>query len=275
MNVRKLTICLVVLGLFVLINSANAAIKKVEPSVINVGESADITIELDRNETTVRLIDDGCGISDVSDYSDNETTVTFSGIVALKTGYIKVYANDSSGDTDTAWIYCASTRRSRRHMDVTYTPAEPVTNEVIIITVLDSRTDDPVEEAEIDIFLNGNKVAYGLTNESGQFTFTPTTAGDYSVTIDRRNYYQEEIVIPVTAGVTTTTVETTVETTIPTTVETTVETTTPPETTTPSGGGIGGGTILLIIVGIIVIVVVIFVVTKGKGTSGEGGETTK
>lgn len=209
--------------------------------------------------------------------SDNTSSKVF---------YMKITV--SSSITTTTYV-------RRRFFSLSYTPETPSAGQCIKLLVKDKTTDDPVKEADVDIYLNGIKLFYGLTGADGTFEFCPTKPGSYEVEVDKTRYKQETIRISVIGvAVTTTPVKTVVTTTlpIPTTPEGEIELTTPVETprrtTTPAETPVvttpevkpttpapvttippvqpkGMDTLWLIIVIIVIIVlVVVYLMTKKK-----------
>jgi len=192
-------------------------------------------------------------------------------------------------------------RPRRRYMVMTITGGEEA-GDVITITVIDRNTEDPLDEVDIDIYLDGDKVFSELTDDDGIVEFTPTEPGTYLITADRTRYRDEEFEIvvggePVTTVPETTVTETTVtETTVPetTVTETTVEETTVPETTVagttapvttvpatvpttvPAEGAPPVPMWLIVLIVLIVIIVIIYFVTKGgKGAAAPKPEEKK
>ena len=192
-------------------------------------------------------------------------------------------------------------RPRRRYMVVTITGGEEA-GDVITISVIDRNTEDPLDDVDIDVYLDGTKIFSELTDDDGIVEFTPTEPGTYLITADRTRYRDEEqeIIVggePVTTVPETTVTETTVtETTAPetTVTETTVEETTVPETTAPvttapvttvpttvpttlpaeKAPPVPMWLIVLIV--LIVIIVIIYFVTKGgKGAAAPKPEEKK
>ena len=179
----------------------------------------------------------GCGVTADPDITQNTSAggwVVFYNVTAQFSGIIYVTAVKGT-DTGTAEIQVGTGRRPRRYFDINVSGNNTV-NEVVTITVLDRTRQDPVDDAEVDVFLNGKKVAYGLTDDNGVFEFTPTEEGDYLITVDKHNYRHEEFSITVSGGEVTTTTSTTTSTTTTTeaTTTTTSSTTTTTTTTTTS-----------------------------------------
>jgi LPXTG-motif cell wall-anchored protein len=195
-------------------------------------------------------------------------------------------------------------------------PAQSYTNSAVEIKVVDSDSKKAVSKAGVDVFIgssnSGKKVAYGMTNANGTFTFTPAEAGTYTVYVDMSSYKEAKETLTVKSGAPTTAPTTTVVattqkvTTIPfatTTLEPVVTTqkptttapittqapvtTMPPETSTtmeevtdttePSTGGDSGSNMLLIgVIVIIIIAAVVFFMMKGKkGKPAENGKKGK
>lgn len=201
--------------------------------------------------------------------------------------YMKITV--SSSVTPTTYI-------RRKYFSLSYTPERPSAGECIKLLVKDKTTGDPVKEADIDVYLNGIKMFYGLTGSDGTFEFCPTKPGSYTVEVDKTRYRQEILSITVATGAVTTTVPTIVVTTtlppIPTTPEEELEVTTPiettkivtttkeevktttpvqitttptPVTTLPQAQPRGMDTTwLIIVVLVIIIVAVVYLVTKKK-----------
>ena len=101
-------------------------------------------------------------------------------------------------------------RRSRRmgvEFEETYIINEPVS----IHVTYNSR---PLEDVDVDVFhSNGKKVFYGLTNEDGLFTFTPSIIGNYLIELDKSGFRGEEIHIDIYHTVATTSSTTSTTTT--------------------------------------------------------------
>lgn len=193
-------------------------------------------------------------------------------------------------------------------------PDKSYANQAVIIKVANSDSNKVVAKAGVDVYSgsgnDGTKVAYGMTDENGTFTFTPASSGTYTVYVEMSRYKEAKETLTVSAGVPTTAPTTTIvtttqqvttipvtttlapvtttqkpATTAPTTTEapeTTMpeETTTTeevPETTLPSTGGDSGSNMLLIgIVVIIIIAAVVFFMMKGKkGKPAENGKKGK
>ncbi len=228
---------------------------------------------------------------------------TFSGTVDYGTG-----TNAISGSNRVT-----VQRKSTNNNDfiVTLPSGTMYANNAVAIVVTDSDSKDPVAKAGVDVYLgadnNGQKVAYGTTDENGTFTFTPAAAGQYTIYVDMSRYreYKESLTVsagaPTTAPTTTAIVTTTQQvttmpvTTIPVTTTPRVTTTSPPvteapattqpeETTTtleevtpttePSTTGGGSNMVLIGIVVIIIIAAVVFFLVKGKG-KGKPAENGK
>jgi hypothetical protein len=185
-------------------------------------------------------------------------------------------------------------------------PSALYANQPITINVTDKDTKDPVYRAGVDVYMgtsnSGKKVAYGLTDKNGSFTFTLEEAGKFIIYLDMSKYkaFKQVITVATGAPVTTTTVATTTTTApvttttvAPTTTEppttttvapttttvavtTTTEpvvTTTTPEVTTTTPQNAGGGDSSLILIGAIVLIIIIvvayFAMQKGKGKPKE------
>ena len=234
-------------------------------------------------------------------------TKTFSGIVDY-------------GGTTNPEIYGSKqltvSKKSSSNDDFLVTlPAQAYANSAVVIKVANSDSKKAVAKAGVDIYLgsgnSGKKVAYGMTNENGTFTFTPAEAGTYTVYVDMSSYKEAKETLTVKSGTPTTAPTTTVvtttqkATTMPVTttlapVTTTQKTTTtaptttqapvttrPPETTTtmeevtettvPATPVDGGSNMLLIgIIVIIIIAAVVFFMMKGKkGKPAENGKKEK
>jgi len=218
--------------------------------------------------------------------------------------------NDAAGDPvteviggDTEVSEESGTTRRRRYMIMTLTGGEEA-GDVVTITITDKNTEDPLDEVDIDVYLNGKKLFSELTDDDGIVEFTPTELGTYLITADITRYRDEEMEIvvggePVTTVPETTVTETTVtETTAPetTVTETTVEETTVPETTVtettvtettapettvapttvPAEGAPPVPMWLIVLIVLIVIIVIIYFVTKGgKGAAAPKPEEKK
>ncbi|MBN2250569.1 MAG: hypothetical protein JW724_00660 [Candidatus Altiarchaeota archaeon] len=201
------------------------------------------------------------------------------------------------GDTEVD-ISSTTSKKSKRYFVVTL-PDEAYANSPVEIQVADKNTKDPVNKAGIDIFLgadkNGKKVAYGMTDKNGTFTFTPEADGTYTIYVDMSKYKESKETLKVSAGEPTTTTlvvtttkpaATTTKPPAPTTqppapttkppVPTTqppapttqppVPTTQPPTpTTTPEEPQGGISPLLIGVVVLIILVVVAYFMMKGKG----------
>ncbi len=202
-------------------------------------------------------------------------------------------------------------KKSSSNNDFTVTlPEQAYANTVVAIVVTDQDSKDPVEKAGVDVFLgtdnNGQKVAYGVTDENGTFKFTPAAAGQYTIYVDLSRYKEAKETLTVKAGTPTTAPTTTVVTTtqkattmpvttmpvtttriVTTTAPTTTQapaTTQPQQTTTtmeqvttttqPTGPSGGSNMLLIGIVVIIIIAAVVFFMMKGKG-KGKPAENGK
>jgi hypothetical protein len=192
-------------------------------------------------------------------------------------------------------------------------PAQSYANSAVTISVANGDSKRAVAKAGVDIYLgsgnSGKKVAYGMTNANGTFTFTPADAGTYTVYVDMSDYREAKETLTVKAGTPTTAPTTTVvtttqkvttlpvtttlapvtttrkpTTTAPTTTQAPV--TTLPETTTtmeevttttlPTGGDSGSNMLLIGIIVIIIIAAVVFFMMKGKkGKPAENGKKEK
>jgi len=298
MNRRFFIYGLIIFGIFMLIGGASATgiITKITPEQIDVKTPTDITINLSSNETNVTL--SGCGYGPVTKPTSGVNKyVVFTGVTAQYPGYITVTAvNATSGETTgTAEIQVGTGRRPRRYFDINVSGNNTV-NEVVTITVLDRTRQDPVDDAEVDVFLNGKKVAYGLTDDNGVFEFTPTEEGDYLITVDKHNYRHDELSITVSGGAvtttttsTTTTTEATTTTTSSTTTSSTTTTMAPtttvaptttmaptttvaPTTTIPAEAPGGIPWLWIVVIIVIIIIVIYFVAMKGKGAPPEEAE---
>jgi hypothetical protein len=276
---------MIILGILMLIGGANAM--SVVPNVtrINVDQTYSINVTLGTNLTTVTMGGAGYAATTLPTLGSNKWVV-FNNVKATMAGTIFVSANKSA-DTGSATIQAGSSRRARRYMTTNVTPAAPAINSDVTIAAFDKTTKKPLDDLEVDVFLKGAKVAYGVMGTSGKFTFKPTAGGTYDVTLTKSSYYSVNLKINVASVATTTTTTlaptttkatttTTTEATTPTTKATTttrktttteaVTTTTMPATTTTmaqAGGGLPWMWIAVIVV--IIVVVVYFVAVKGKG----------
>lgn len=107
--------------------------------------------------------------------------------------------------------------RQRRYMSLSISGNQ--VNRQVTILVKDKETGDPIEDVDIDVYLDGVKIFSSLTDDYGKVRFTPTESGTYTITADKSRYRDEELGW-VVAGVPETTVPvTTVPITVP---ETTV-----------------------------------------------------
>ena len=230
---------------------------------------------------------------------------TFSGTVDYGTGTNVISGNNR----------VTIQKKSNNNDDFLVTlPALSYANSPVVITVANSDSKRIVAKAGVDVYAgsgnSGMKVAYGMTNENGTFTFTPTDAGTYTVYVDMSSYKEAKETLTVKSGAPTTAPTTTVVTTtqkvttlpitttqapVTTTRKTTttaptttqaVATTLPPETTTtleevtettvPEGTGGGSNMLLIGIIVIIIIAAVVFFMMKGKkGKPAENGKKAK
>jgi len=292
MNRRFFTYGLIIFGIFMLIGGASAAgiITKVTPEQIDVKTPTTINVTLSTNNTDVTL--SGCGYGPVTkSTSGAEKYVVFTGVIAQYPGIMSVTAVNATNATGSAEIKVGSGRRPRRYFDISVSGNNTV-NEVVTITVLDRTRRDPIDDAEVDVFLNGKKVAYGLTDDNGVFEFTPTEEGDYLITVDKHNYRHDELSITVSGGAATTTTTTTTSTTTTTEATTTTTsstttttrttttmaptttvaptttmaptTTVAPTTTLPAEAPGGIPWLWIIVIIVIVIIVIYFVAMRGK-----------
>lgn len=280
---------MIILGILMLIGGASAQIE-VDPDVsrINVQQLYTINISLSTNDTDVTLSGAGVTCTDCLLSSGADYYVTFTNVNAAVGGIINVYAtNDTSSGSAT--IQAGSSRRARRYMTTNVTPAQPAINSDVTISAVDKSTKKPLDDLEVDVYLKGAKVAYGVMGVNGKFTFKPAAGGTYDVILSKSGYYTANLKITVasvattttttlapttTKATTTTTTEATTATTMATTTTrrtTTTEaatTTTMPATTTTmaQGGGLGGLPWLWIAVIVVIIVIAVyFVAVKGKG----------
>jgi len=218
---------------------------------------------------------------------DATGTGAFSGNFSYNDAEGTAVTEVTGGDTEVAE---KTTKRKRKYMVVTVTGGEEA-GDVITITVTDKNTEDPLEDVDIDIYLDGKKLFSDLTDDDGVVEFTPTEPGTYTITADRTRYRDEEFEIvvggePVTTVPETTVTETTVtettapettvtettvtETTVPetTVTETTAATTVPITTTLPAEKAPPVPMWLIVLIVLIVIIVIIYFVTKGgKGAA--------
>jgi len=306
MNRRFFIYGLIIFGIFMLIGGASAAITVIpkdsagnDLTRIDVKTPTDINITVNSNETVITL--SGCDVSSSNGTSQNtsgNTWFLFENVLAQYPGYITVTANNGT-DTGTAEIQVGTGRRPRRYFDISVSGNNTV-NEVVTITVLDRTRQDPIDDAEVDVFLNGKKVAYGLTDDNGVFEFTPTEEGDYLITVDKHNYRHDELSITVSGGAVTTTTTTTTSTTTTTEATTTTTsstttttrttttmaptttvaptttmaptTTVAPTTTIPAEAPGGIPWLWIVVIIVIIIIVIYFVAMKGKGAPPEEAE---
>lgn len=227
-------------------------------------------------------------------------TYTFSGIV------------DYGGSTNPAiggrnQVTVSKKSHSNDEFIVTL-PSKAYASQAVTVNVADSDSKDALSKVGVDVYLgtssSGKKVAYGMTDSNGTFTFTPSEAGTYTIYVDMSGYKEAKETLTVGVATTTTAAVTTTEpivtttkattttirettttrrttTTTPTTTEapvttmpeetttTTLETT---ETTLPEGGNGGSNMLLIGIIVLIIIVAVVFFMTKGKkGKPAESG----
>ena len=66
-------------------------------------------------------------------------------------------------------------------------------NQPVTITVTNRDAGNPVDKADVDVYFNYVKVAYGLTDTTGIFVFTPTQVGDYRIVVDKSRYHTTEV----------------------------------------------------------------------------------
>jgi hypothetical protein len=62
------------------------------------------------------------------------------------------------------------------------------------IKVLTTRS-KPIYQADVDIYFDEKKVAYGLTDRKGSFEFVPKKVGDYYITASKTKYYEEMVTV--------------------------------------------------------------------------------
>ncbi len=174
--------------------------------------------------------------------------------------------------------------------------------EPVVITATSTSTGDPIERADVDVYLNSKKVFYGPTDKSGQMKFTPVQEGEYTINVEKARFKENEITITVAscgpATTTTTTSITVPETTtvviesttsVPQTttileITTTVAATTVPTTTVvvptttvpPAAGGLPWGTIIVVVVILVIVAgVVLYMGKQKKGGEGEASSLEK
>jgi hypothetical protein len=248
-----------------------------------------------------------------------DRTITYTLLVPSGATGTKTFSGtvDYGGTTNPS-IYGSTqvtvTKRSSNNDEFIVTlPAQAYAGNAVTIKVTDSDSKKAVAKAGVDIFQgsgdSGKKVAYGMTDSNGTFTFTPTEAGTYTVYVDMSRYKEAKETLIVSAGAPTTAPTTTVVTTTqkvttmpvtttmaevtttrkPTTttpVTTQATTTMPPATTTtleevttttvPTGGDSGSNMLLIGIIVIIIIAAVVFFMMKGKkGKPAENGKKDK
>lgn len=250
-----------------------------------------------------------------------DRTLTYTVTVPSGTTGTKTFSGTVDyGGTTNPTIYgrnqvTVSKKSSNNDQFIVTLPAQSYANSAVVIKVADSDSKKAVSKAGVDVFLgsgnSGTKVAYGMTNENGTFTFTPAQAGTYTVYVDMSRYKEAKETLTVSAGAPTTAPTTTVvtttqkvttmpvtttlaevtttqkpATTAPTTTQAPV-TTLPSETTTtmedvtettlpPTGGDSGSNMLLIGIIVIIIIAAVVFFMMKGKkGKPAENGKKGK
>ncbi len=184
----------------------------------------------------------------------------------------------------------------RRYFEMSYTPEQPKTGSCVTLKITDRSTGDGVKEADVDIYLDGVKLFYGITDSDGVFgSFCPTKTGTYEVKLDKTRYKEYTDTITVGAGTATTTAvpvvttakpvvttpeepEVTTEAPVVTTPEEPEVTTEAPVVTTeapvvtttvpPAAGGMDQITLLMIVIVIVIILAVLYLVTKKKKETG-------
>ncbi|MFH0859930.1 MAG: hypothetical protein V1921_01905 [Candidatus Altiarchaeota archaeon] len=213
------------------------------------------------------------------------------------TGQINISTNSSSVNaTSTVTVTVSSgllVRRSNKYMVVAITGpdggAQLCVKQPVMVVVTDERRGTAVDRADVDVFLNNDKVFNVESDAKGQAKFTPANVGDYLLQIDASAYrrYEKTVTVGACGAVeeTTSTVEVTTTVKAPeTTVEVTstvkeattiaqVTTSVKPVTTVPVAPVAKKGTssLLIIVVVVIVIVVAAVAMSKKKG----GGQVVK
>jgi hypothetical protein len=248
-----------------------------------------------------------------------DRTLTYSVLVPAGTTGTKTFSGtvDYGGATNPE-IYgrtqvTVTKKSSNNDQFIVTLPTQAYSNNAVAIKVADSDSKKAVAKAGVDVYLgtssSGKKVAYGMTDANGTFTFTPAEAGTYTVYVAMSRYREAKETLTVKSGAPTTTTTTVVVTTIPITTTTKATTTMPPETTTtkatttaptttqapvttmpeettttieettttiPTGGDGGSNMLLIGIIVIIIIAAVVFFMMKGKkGKPAENGKKGK
>ncbi len=122
----------------------------------------------------------------------------------------------TGGDTESA----SEVAKRRLHYFVVNITGD-IATQPITVTVTDKDTGKVISGVGIDVYLNNKKVVYGQTNDKGIFTFTPTEAGKYEITVEKSRYRDKAVTITVITGATTTTtIKATTTTVIPITTTT-------------------------------------------------------
>lgn len=209
------------------------------------------------------------------------------------TGQLNITTNESAVNGTVSTTLTVSSgiviRRSRKYMDVAVTGVDTegvCVNQQVMVVVTDQRRNKAVDRADVDVFMNKDKVFNLDSDSKGQAKFTPTKTGDYLLQIDASGYrrYEETITVEACGYVepeATTTVEEVTETTIEvaeTTIaapETTIEapettvaqvTTVAPPTTVPvAPAKKGSGTLIIIVIVVIIIIAAVAMSKKGGG----------
>jgi len=178
-------------------------------------------------------------------------------------------------------------RRRTRYMEWTILAVEGeklCVGDPVVVSVGRQTDGKAIKKVDVDVYLGGKKVFNLLTDDDGKTSFTPTTAGAYTVTGQRTSYKDLEEVVdvvdcaPVAPTTTVEVVETTIkevvpETTIAEVTETTVKEVVPETTIKPVATtipvappvekkGLPWTTIIIVL---IVVVVIVAVLKKGGG----------
>ncbi len=264
---------LVIFGILMLMGGASATVAN--PDTINLFTPTNINITVGQTNVNVTL--DGAGITGgplTQATVGVNTWVFFANVEAKLRGQILVTEFNATATIGTTTIQAGSVRRSRRYMDYSYTPEEPLAGEELTLEVVDRVREDPLDDVEVDVFLNGKKIAYGLTDNDGLFVFTPAEIGDYAVKMDKTDYHLVEFSISVASEAAATTTTTTLAATT-TTLAATTPTLAPVTTTTMAVEDDGGLPIVWILLIVVILIVVAFVAMKGKGGAEETEEETE
>jgi len=222
---------------------------------LNISASLNKTVEIDKSLSGDYLLT--CSVVNPYIMENASITLSYAGLEYRNENNLRVYKCDAwdfdLGECLEGWTQIAAeqnldedyftihvesfngfaireleekTRRRRYRMNVTLNFSH--TGVPVTLIIKNDKTNEPVDEVDVDVFLDGEKVAYGLTDEEGRFEFVPDEDGVYRIEIDRSGYYSEDIHIEIAALETTTTIlQTTTSTSSSSTTTTLMEATIP------------------------------------------------